>query len=119
MPVENQFTAISLLDNILEFTERTPDPKTWTFEALKSNPPCYVRLQQIESLLKAFFKAESERGARLYGHENLRVAIESLLSGAFIRFRTKLDYERVIQFIEGRYRERYQKEERMDFHQLD
>lgn len=89
------YSAIDLLDKILEFAEKTPNPHEWNFEALTSNPPRYIRLQQIDSLIKALFGNEKKQNLT----ETLQLTMQSILSGDIIKARSLKDYETTIRFI--------------------
>jgi hypothetical protein len=92
----DNYTAIDLLEKILEFTEMTPDKEEWNYEALQSNPPRYIRLQRIEALMKAFFADDPKY-----------ITIQSFLSGEFIKDRDINQYENTVEYIKESL-ERYQ-----------
>lgn len=48
------YSAIDLLDKVLEFIEMTPNSNEWNLQSLKSNLPRQIRFRQIEALLNAF-----------------------------------------------------------------
>jgi len=48
------YTAVDLLDKVIDFTNRSPDSAEWSFEIQQDNPPRLVRLQQIQALMEAF-----------------------------------------------------------------
>ncbi|HEY3372248.1 MAG TPA: hypothetical protein VGK10_15440 [Prolixibacteraceae bacterium] len=54
MPKPNTFSALNLLDTVIEFTGMTPDSKEWTFERQKENAPRLVRLEQIRTMMDTF-----------------------------------------------------------------
>jgi hypothetical protein len=89
------YSAIDLLDKILEFTSLTPDPNQWNFEDLESNPPRHIRLKQIDSLIRALFGNDKKHNLP----ETLQLLIPSILSGDIIKTRSLKDYETVIRFI--------------------
>ncbi|HOZ14252.1 MAG TPA: hypothetical protein PK784_05650 [Tenuifilaceae bacterium] len=93
MNQNSEFTAIDLLEKVLEFTTMTPNPNSWNFDSLKSNPPRLIRFQQIDSLMKAFFTYENSHSG------TSKLSIESFLEGDFILERDLSDYEETIQFI--------------------
>ncbi len=66
----------------------TPDKEAWNYEALQSNPPRYIRLQQIEALMKAFFADDPKE-----------ITIQSFLSGEFIKDRDIEQYENTIEYV--------------------
>lgn len=84
----DSYTAIDLLEKIIEFTEMTPDKEAWNYEALQTNPPRYIRLQRIEALMKAFFADDPKE-----------ITIQSFLSGEFIKDRDIEQYENTIEYI--------------------
>lgn len=48
------YTALDLLETVIEFTNMTSDEADWSFEKQKYNDPRMVRLMQIWSLMGAF-----------------------------------------------------------------
>ena len=48
------YTALDLLDKVIDFTNRSSDSTEWSFEKQQDNPPRLVRLQQIQALMEAF-----------------------------------------------------------------
>ena len=89
MPERKKYTAIDLLDKVFEFIAMTPESQ-WSIDALKSNPPRFIRFQQIESLMNAFIE-----GKKKYS----QLTIQSFLAGNFIKIRTENDYNKTIQHI--------------------
>lgn len=85
--------AIDLVDKIFELMAMTPEIDEWDMEKLVDNPPRFVRLKQVESLLKAF---------KLDGPGSIKtnILIESFLSGDFIKARPIKVYEEAVDFIE-------------------
>ena len=97
------YKAIDLVEKILEFRAMTPNSKEWNFTALRSNPPRYIRLQQIVSLMNALvgqrtIKISSEK-ENFLSKSRPQVQIKALLSGNFIKERTIIDYKETIPFI--------------------
>ena len=96
--------AIDLLNKVLEFIEMTPNSKEWVLTALLKNPPRYIRLQQIESLTKAFLSNDKKQG--LSGKSNIhfdnecKLSVQSFLCGDFIKKWVIKDYKCMIQLIE-------------------
>ena len=103
MTDKNEYTAIDLLDKVLEFIAMTPDKSQWNVSALKSNPPRQIRLRQIESLLSAFFPIDPKisliNNVKSFLSNKPKQSIQSFLSGDFIRQREVSDYEKTITFI--------------------
>ena len=103
MTNKNEYTAIDLLDKVLEFIAMTPDKSQWSVTALKSNPPRQIRLKQIESLLNAFFTIDSKTSlidnVKSFLSAKPKPSIQSFLSGEFIRQRETSDYAQTIKFI--------------------
>lgn len=103
MTENNEYTAIDLLDKVLEFIAMTPDKSQWSVTALKSNPPRHIRLKQIESMLNAFFTIDIN--TRLIDNLELslsgkpKISIQSFLSGEYIEQREISDYAETIKFI--------------------
>ena len=99
------YKGIDLLDKIFEFIAMTPNSTNWNLNALKSNPPRYIRLQQIESLVKAFFEPRQassllEKATALLTVKK-GVTIQNILSGQFIKERTTSEYTELINFIKN------------------
>jgi hypothetical protein len=90
------YSAIDLLDKILEFTEMTPNSTQWNLKSLKSNPPRQIRLQQIEALVNAFCVAELNQNllnkAKSIFSNDQKISIESFLRGDFIKSRNVIEY---------------------------
>lgn len=85
-PIE--ITGITLIDKILEFVSMIPDPKIWTLKKLKDNESGFIRLQQIDVLLKLFVP-------EIHNPIDIRSNIESVLNGEFIQLRKTLQYDTV------------------------
>lgn len=104
MKQDKIYSAIDFLDKIFEFTEMTPNPSEWNLNALKSNPPRFIRLQQIDSLTKAFFDTDSNQTIVskikniFKGKDTL--TIHSILNGDFILARDISDYHELILLME-------------------
>ena len=99
------YKGIDLLDRIFEFIAMTPNSANWNLNALKSNPPRYIRLQRIESLIKAFFEPEQtssllEKATALFTVKK-GVTIQNILSGDFIKERTNSEYTELINYIKN------------------
>ena len=54
MANSSTYTALDLLNKVIDFTNRSPYSEEWSFEKQKENPPRFVRLQQIQALMEAF-----------------------------------------------------------------
>jgi len=50
------YTALDLLDTVIEFINLTPDSNKWSFEWQKNNTPRFVRLEKIQALMEAFVR---------------------------------------------------------------
>jgi hypothetical protein len=80
------YTALDLLDMVIEFTGMTPDSKDWDFKIQKNNTPRFVRLEQIMALMWAFVP-------EMLGKEEEGKSIENFYTGDFILHRHPLkDY---------------------------
>jgi hypothetical protein len=104
------YTAKDLLDATLEFVSLVPDSSSWKESSLKENPPLLLRFRQIQSLIKAFFsrKAPSnfmQKAKALFSAEHT-IDIQSLLSGAFIRYRDPEVYSSAVDFIKTAVKEK-------------
>ncbi len=85
----SQYTAIDLLEKIIEFTNMTPDPKDWSFEVQMKNDPRFIRLQQILSLTLAFVP-------ELYSFKGMQESIENFYSGEFIANKSIKEYSNLL-----------------------
>ena len=97
------YKGVDLLYKIFEFIAMTPNSAEWKSEALKSNPPRYIRFRQIESLTRAFFDQKEKVGflgkiKHIFNNEEF-LTIQNILSGDFINERTISDYAELIIFI--------------------
>jgi len=99
------YKGIDLLNKIFEFTEMTPDSGKWNLKAVRDNPPRYIRLQQIESLLRAFFEKKEPTGflekTKTFFKGSFKATIDTILSGEFIKERTTEDYAELITFMKN------------------
>lgn len=80
-----EHTALHLLDKVIEFTTMTSDPVEWSYEEQKGNPPRFIRLKQIHSLMDAFIP-------ELMPSKDIRQSIENLLVGNFLTNRPLKEY---------------------------
>lgn len=87
-----QYTAIDLLDKIIEITRITNYSKEWSLEMQMKNKPRFVRLQQIHSLMWAFIED-------LYITEDIQGGIESIYSGEFFLLKPIEDYKNLLDLI--------------------
>ena len=71
------FTALDLLEKVIDFTNMTSDSVEWSFEKQQKNPPRLVRLQQIQALMEAFVPS-------LKPNEDIGQSIKGFYSGNFI-----------------------------------
>ena len=104
------YKGIDLLDKIFEFIAMTPNSNEWNLNALKSNPPRHIRLQQIESLIIAFFEQEQNTNlldkAKALFTAKKGLTIQNILAGDFIKERTTSDYNELITLIKNVVREK-------------
>jgi hypothetical protein len=102
MNTSKLYTAIDLIEMIIEFTKMTPNPKLWKEGLLHDSPPRYIRIRQINALTKALF---TNRQNNFLGRAksllmlNGMPTITDLLSGSFIKKRNIRDYEYIIELI--------------------
>lgn len=78
-------TALHLLEKVIEFTTMTSDPVEWSYEEQKGNPPRFVRLKQIHSLMNAF-------SPELMPSKDIRQSIENFFVGNFLTNRPVEEY---------------------------
>lgn len=99
------YKGIDLLDKIFEFIAMIPNSNEWNLNALKSNPPRHIRLQQIESLIIAFFEQEQNTNlldkAKALFTAKKDLTIQNILAGDFIKERTTSDYNELITLIKN------------------
>lgn len=102
MEQNRTFKAIDLLDMILDFIEMTPDEREWNLRSLDNNKSRYIRLQRIQSLLKAFNLLDSNRNiiakTKNWFNGDSREQINSVLSGEFMEKREINDYRELLDF---------------------
>jgi hypothetical protein len=102
MDTFKQYTAVDLIEKIIDFTKMTPNPKLWKEGLLKESPPRYIRIRQINALTKAIF---SQRSNNFLGKAKSLLlmdqlpSIKDLQSGSFIKGRNIRDYEGIIAMI--------------------
>jgi hypothetical protein len=102
MNTYKQYTAVDLIEKIIEFTKMTPNPKLWKEGILQESPPRYVRLRQINALANALFNKKPNNflgKAKSLLMLNRTPDIKALLSGSFIKSRNIRDYESIIALI--------------------
>ena len=72
-----QITGLTLIEKVLDFERKTHDKSEWTFEKQKDNPPRFIRLQQLNVLLK-YFTPE------IFDPINIALGLDNLIKGQFI-----------------------------------
>lgn len=87
------YTALSLLEKLIEFIEMTNESVEWSFEEQSGNPPKLVRLQEIQSLMKAFVP-------ELITLNDIRWSIENFFAGNFLLNRSLEEYSKLIHMID-------------------
>lgn len=101
METSKTYTGIDLLDKIFEFIAMTPNEKEWNYKSLSNNKPRQIRLQQINSLLKAFSLTNDKNffeKTTNYFNPGLKSEIKSILNGDFIKNRKIEEFREVINF---------------------
>lgn len=99
-------TAHLLLQKVIEFVAMSPNT-TWSYEAIRDNPPRAIRYRQIEALMKAFLLDDDGQDLALItrsrngkGHDTI---IGAFLSGNFIYVRNEETYaqlwEQMMQYV--------------------
>lgn len=78
------YTALTLVDNILEFMSMTPDKSRWSFNALTDNPPRFLRLKKINALIDVFIPELKDK--------ILQAKLVSVLTGDFLYLRDESLY---------------------------
>ena len=78
------YTALTLIDNILEFMSMTPDKSRWSLDALTDNPPRLLRLKKINALIDVFVPELKDK--------TLQTKLVSVLQGDFLSFRNESLY---------------------------
>ena len=89
-----KFTSLDLLNAVANFKSMTPESDNWSFEKQKDNPPRLVRLQQIDSMYKAFMP----KGLIT---DDIRKKLNILNHGSFIFDRTIAEYAGLILLMEN------------------
>ncbi|MFZ4798678.1 MAG: hypothetical protein ACOYMA_14360 [Bacteroidia bacterium] len=101
METEKTYNGVALLDKILEFIALTPNEKEWNYKSLSNNKPRQIRLQQINSLLKAFSLLENKNifeKTSNYFNLDLRLEIKSIINGDFIKNRDLEEFNELTDF---------------------
>lgn len=111
-----EYKGIDLLDKILEFIEMTPNAELWTLKALEGNQPRLLRLKQINSLISAFFQANTptsfmERAKKLFSDDK-KETIHTILSGEFLKTQNIVDFSELIELIKTTVKSHEKSEER-------
>ncbi len=83
-----KYTAVDLLNAVIEFTGMTPNAEDWSFKVQKLNDPRFIRLQRIMSLFGAFVPETLAKDER--------ESIEKFYSGDFIQTREIEEYGKLI-----------------------
>ncbi|HEY3372798.1 MAG TPA: hypothetical protein VGK10_18255 [Prolixibacteraceae bacterium] len=83
------YTALDLVDKVIELSTMSPYSDDWSFEKQKDNAPRLVRLQQIQALMHAFVPELLEK-------EELGEAIECFTRGQFIEHRPEKQYDTLL-----------------------
>lgn len=78
------YTALTLVYNILEFISMTPDKSRWSFNALTDNPPRLLRLKKINALIDVFIPELKDK--------ILQAKLVSVLTGDFLYLRDESLY---------------------------
>ena len=86
-----RINAITLLDKCLNFIKSVPNEITWSFGNEELNPLQVLKLQQIESMLSAFFPNKNT--------PNHKITIQSFLKGDFISLKGLENYSEAISTI--------------------
>jgi hypothetical protein len=101
MEKSKTYKGIDLLEMILEFIAMTPNEKEWNYKSLSYNKPRQVRLQQINSLLKAFSLTNDKNlfeKTTNYFNPDLKSEIKSILNGDFIKNKDIENFDMLINF---------------------
>lgn len=78
------YTALTLVDDILEFMSMTPDKSRWSLDALTDNPPRLLRLKKINALIDVFIPELKDK--------ILQAKLVSVLKGDFLYLRNESSY---------------------------
>ena len=96
MSAPKLYTAVDLIEKVVEFTNMTPDQRLWKEGLLKESPPRLVRLRQINALTKALFTKSPDSflgKAKNFFTISRIPTIKTLLSDSFIKGRNVRAYE--------------------------
>ena len=93
MTNSSTYTALDLLKKVIDLTNMTSDSTEWSFEKQQDNPPRLLRLQQIQSLMKAFVPG-------LAPVKDIGQSIEDFYSGDFITHQPMEKYASLVEEIE-------------------
>lgn len=90
------YTAIDLFDKAINFISMTPDSSEWNFDNLKSNPPRFRMLQEIEALIRAF---NLNRKIEKKINDSKSLLFQEFISGDFVERRKFKDYSFIVKSI--------------------
>lgn len=90
------YTAIDLCDKAISFISMTTDSSEWNFDNLKSNPPRFRMLQEIEALIRAF---NLNRKIETNINDSKSVLFQEFISGDFVERRKFKDYSFIVKSI--------------------
>jgi hypothetical protein len=96
MEKDKVYTAIDLCDKAINFISMTPDSSEWNFDILKSNPPRFHILQEIEALIRAF---NLNRKIEMNINDSKSVLFQEFISGDFVEKRKFKDYSNIVKFV--------------------
>ena len=96
MEKDKVYTAIDLCDKAINFISMTPDSSEWNFDILKSNPPRFHILQEIEALIRAF---NLNRKIEMNINDSKSVLFQEFISGDFVEKRKFKDYRNIVKFV--------------------
>lgn len=80
-----QITGLTLIDKALEFESMTPVKSEWSLDIQKDNPSRFIRLQQLNVLLKLFTPDS-------FDTTDIALGLDNLFRGQFILHRDNSKY---------------------------
>jgi hypothetical protein len=83
-----EITGLVLLQKIQSFISGKSDPASWTLAKQRQHPPSYVKLKQLDSLLKLFTP-------EVYEKDNFSLCFDAVLNGKFLIGRDLSTYSEI------------------------
>lgn len=84
----SEITGLVFLEKLQSFISENRDEASWTLAKQKQHPPSYVKLKQLDSLLKLFTP-------EVYEKDNFPLCFDAVLNGKFLISRDLSTYSEI------------------------